>query len=92
VGVSVDHQHVLRRFTEAERVRHPLLSNFGRKMLPAYGALVTDQTSPIFHYAKRAYFVLDRNGVVRWAKVQDNPLDLLQPDEVLKAVRESGAS
>jgi hypothetical protein len=29
--------------------------------------------------------------VVRYAKVQDNPLDLLKPEEVLKALRDSGA-
>lgn len=61
-------------------------------MLPAYGAMVTDEKSPIYRYAKRAYFVIDREGVVRYVKIQDNPLDLLQPEDVLKAVRESGAS
>jgi peroxiredoxin len=61
-------------------------------MLPAYGAMVTDEKSPIFRYAKRAYFVLDREGTVRWVKIQDNPLDLLEPEDVLKALRESGAS
>ena len=60
-------------------------------MLPAYDALVTDNKSPIYHYAKRAYWVVDRNGVVRWAKVQANPLDLLDPAEVLKALKDSGA-
>jgi peroxiredoxin len=61
-------------------------------MLPAYGAMITDEKSPIYRYAKRAYFVIDKDGTVRYAKIQDNPLDLLEPDDVLKAVRESGAS
>jgi len=61
-------------------------------MLPGYGAMVTDEKSPIFRYAKRAYFVIDRQGVVRYVKVMDNPLDLLQPDDLLKALKESGAS
>jgi peroxiredoxin len=61
-------------------------------MLPAYGAMVTDEKSPIFRYAKRAYFIIDREGTVRYIKIQDNPLDLLEPDDVLKALRESGAS
>jgi len=59
-------------------------------MLPAYGAMVTDEKSPIFRYAKRAYFIIDRQGIVRFARVQDNPLDLLEPAEVVKALRESG--
>jgi hypothetical protein len=30
--------------------------------------------------------------VVRYAKVMDNPLDLLQPEDLLKALKQSGAS
>jgi peroxiredoxin len=60
-------------------------------MLPGYDALVTDEKSPIFRYAKRAYYVIDKNGVVRYMKIQDNALDLLDPAEVLKALKDSGA-
>ncbi len=89
--MSADHPATLEAFTKQQNLKHLLLSDFRRQMLPAYGAMVTDDKSPIFRYAKRAYFVIDKNGVVRWAKVQDNPLDLLDPQEVLKALRESGA-
>ena len=91
MGVSADHAATLDAFTKQHPIKYPLLADFGRKMLPAYGALVTDEKSPIFRYAKRAYFVIDRNGVVRYAKVQENALDLLDPAEVLKAFKESGA-
>jgi peroxiredoxin len=60
-------------------------------MLPEYGAMVTDEKSPIYRYAKRAYFVIDRQGIVRFAKVQENALDLLKPEEVLTALKGSGA-
>ena len=73
-------------------LHHLLLSDQRRQMLPAYGAMVTDEKSPIFRYAKRAYFVIDREGTVRFVKIMDNPLDLLEPDAILKAVRDSGAS
>jgi peroxiredoxin len=68
-----------------------LLGDFRRQVLSAYGAMVTDEKSPIFRYGKRAYFVIDRTGVVRYAKIQDNALDLLDPSEVLKALKDSGA-
>ena len=32
--------------------------------------MVTDEKSPIYRYAKRAYFIVDRNGVV---KVREGP-------------------
>jgi peroxiredoxin len=92
VGISVDFASALDAFRKQFNVAHPLLSDQRRQMLPAYGAMVTDEQSPIYRYAKRAYFVLDREGIVRWVKIQDNPLDLLAPEDVLKALRESGAS
>ena len=92
VGVSADHPATLEAFTKQENLHHVLLSDFRRQMLPAYGALETNEASPIYRYAKRAYFVIDKQGTVRWANVQTNPLDLLDPNEVMKAFKESGAA
>ena len=89
VGVSADHVETLEAWQKQNKISYILLSDFRRTMLPAYDALVTDEKSPIFRYAKRAYFVIDKNGVVRWTKVQANPLDLLDPAEVLKALEDA---
>jgi len=86
--VSADIGATLEAFTKQHNLKHLLLSDFRRQMLPAYGAMVTDEKSPIYRYAKRSYFILDRNGVVRWMKIQDNALDLLKPEEVLQALRQ----
>jgi peroxiredoxin len=91
VGVSSDHAATLEAFTKANHIKHLLLSDFGRKMLPAYGLMVTDEKSPVYRYARRAYVILDSKGIVRYVRVQANPLDLLKPDEVLKALKGSGA-
>ena len=91
MGVSADHAATLEAFVKQNNLKHLLLSDFRRAMLPAYGALVTEEASPIYRYARRAYFVIDREGVVRYQKIQANPLDLLDPQEVLKALKESGA-
>jgi peroxiredoxin len=92
VGVSADHAATLQAFADQFKLKHALLSDFRRQMLPAYNAMVMDEKSPIFRYAKRAYFIIDRQGVLRFAKVMDNPLDLLKPDDLLAALKESGAS
>ncbi len=91
MGVSADHPKTLDAFTKTNNLKHLVLSDFRRQMLPAYGAMVTDERSPIYRYAKRAYFILDRQGIVRWMKIQENPLDLLKPDEVLQALKKSGS-
>ena len=92
VGVSADHAATLEAFVKQNPTKQILLSDFRRQMLPQWDAMVTDEKSPIFRYAKRAYFVLDKNGTVKYVKVMQNPLELLNADEVVKAVKESGAS
>ncbi len=91
MGVSADHAATLEAFTKQNGTKHLLLSDFRRQMLPAYGAMETNEQSPIYRYAKRAYFVIDREGVVRYQKIQANALDLLKPEEVLQALKDSGA-
>jgi peroxiredoxin len=92
VGVSADAGATLQAFTKTNDIRYPLLSDFRRQMLPAYGAMVTDEKSPIYRYAKRAYFILDHQGIVRYVNIQDNALNLLSADDVLKALKQSGAA
>ena len=90
MGISADHAATLDAFAKQNPVRHLLLSDFRRQMLPAWGALETNEQSPIFRYARRAYFVVDREGIVRYVNVRTNALDVLKSEEVLKALRESG--
>ena len=92
MGVSADHAATLEAFSKQNNVKHLLLSDFRRQMLPAYGALETNEQSPIFRYAKRAYFIIDRQGVVKFVKVNTNALDLLQPEEVLQALKTAQTS
>jgi peroxiredoxin len=87
VGVSADHAKTLEAFAKQNGTKHLLVSDFRRQMLPAWDAMVTDEKSPIYRYAKRAYFIIDRQGTVRYMKVMTNPLDLLNPDEVLAELK-----
>ena len=94
VGVSTDPGPSLAAWQKANNAggKQILLSDFPRRqMLTAYGALETNEKSPVFRYAKRAYFIIDREGVVRYMKVMANPLELLNPQEVLEALKTSGA-
>ena len=91
VGVSTDHFLALAAWQKAQSSKQLLLSDFRRQMLPVYGAMETNEQSPVYRYAKRAYFIIDKTGTVRFVKVMDNPLDLLNPDEVLKTVKDSAS-
>jgi len=89
VGVSTDHHLALAAWQRDQSSKQLLLSDFRRQMLPAYGAMQTNEASPVFRYAKRAYFIVDKTGTVKFVKVMENPLDLLDPAEVLQAVKAS---
>ena len=88
--MSADHPATLVAFAKQQNTKHLLVGDFRRAVIPQYDAMVTDEKSPIYRYAKRAYFVIDKNGVVKYVKVMDNPLDLLKPEEVLAAVKAAG--
>jgi peroxiredoxin len=88
--MSADHPATLVAFAKQENTKHLLVGDFRRAVIPQYDAMVTDDKSPIFRYAKRAYFVIDKNGVIKFVKVMDNPLDLLNPADVLSAVKAAG--
>ena len=95
MGVSTDPALSLSAWQKENNAagKQILLSDFPRRqMLTAYGALETNAQSPVYRYAKRAYFIIDKTGTVKYIKVMDNPLDLLSADEVLKALKESGTS
>jgi peroxiredoxin len=91
VGISTDHHLALAAWQKANSSTQLLLSDFRRQMIPAYGAMQTDPASPVYRYAKRAYFIIDKTGTVKFVKIMDNPLDLLDPAEVLKAVKASAS-
>ena len=89
MGVSTDHHLALAAWKKDQSSKQMLLSDFRRQMLPAYGAMNMVEASPTYRYAKRAYFIVDKTGTIKFVKVMDNPLDLLDPGEVLKAVKAS---
>ena len=94
VGVSTDPGPSLGAWQKQNNAgKQILLSDFPRRqMLTSYGALETNEQSPVYRYAKRAYFIIDKTGTVKYVKIMNNPLDLLSADEVLKALKDSGAA
>ena len=60
--ISVDSVPTLKEFKAKERMTVDLLSDFKREVSRAYGVLLEDK-----FFAKRAYVLIDREGIVRWA-------------------------
>ncbi len=62
LGISCDSFYALREFKAKERMTIDLLSDVKREASRAYGVLIEE----IFVSA-RAYFLIDKEGVLRWA-------------------------
>lgn len=71
LGVSVDTFFALKAFAEAEQLTFPLLSDFNKDVIRAYGVVNPDMIG-LKDIAKRAVFVIDRGGVVRHQEVLDD--------------------
>ena len=77
MGVSVDSPWSHKAFAADRGIGFPLLSDFGREVTEEYG--VKHEAG----FPKRAYFVIDKEGIVRAKKVEDSPRDQPEVDDVL---------
>lgn len=76
VGISVDSIFTLARFKAAEGLNFPLLSDFNKEVSRQYGALYDTFVLGMEGVSKRAAFVLDGEGIVRYAEVLESAGDL----------------
>lgn len=72
LAVSVDSPFTLEKFKADQQLNFPLLSDFNKSASQAYGALYEDFVFGMKGVSKRAAFVIDKEGVVRYAEVLDN--------------------
>jgi peroxiredoxin len=74
VGISVDPHYALKGFADANKLNFPLMSDYTRKVSEQYCGVYNDFAGmPGFSASKRAVFILDAQGVVRYAWVSDAP-------------------
>jgi glutaredoxin-dependent peroxiredoxin len=71
LGISVDTPFALKAFANAERLQFPLLSDFNKEAIRAYDVVNPDMIG-LKGISKRAVFVIDREGTVRYKEVLDD--------------------
>jgi peroxiredoxin len=67
-GISVDTFFTLKAFHDAQGLTFPLLSDFNKQVIRDYGVYNEDMIG-LHGISKRAVFVLDTDGVVRYREV-----------------------
>jgi len=76
IGISVDSLFVLDRFKKENNLDFNLLSDFNREVSKAYGCLYDTFVFDMQGVSKRSAFIIDREGILRYAEVLESAGDL----------------
>ena len=74
VGISVDGPFANNSFKTANNINFPLLSDFNHEAIKAFGN-IQENFAGVKGYivSKRAVYILDKDGIVQFKWVSDNP-------------------
>ena len=80
LAVSVDSHWSHRAFAEKLNIKYSLLSDFNKEVCKLYGTLRKDG------FSNRAYFIIGKDGMVKFKKVMDNPGNKLENKELFNKI------
>ena len=72
-GISVDSHYTLAKYKQDQNLNFSLLSDFNKEVSAAYGSLYEQFGLNMRGVSKRSAFVIDKEGMVQYAEVLDNP-------------------
>ncbi|MEZ0539479.1 redoxin domain-containing protein [Fibrella arboris] len=72
LALSVDSPFTLAKFKAEQNLPFPLLSDFNKEVSAAYGALYENFVMNMKGVSKRAAFVIDPTGHIKYAEVLEN--------------------
>ncbi len=88
-GISVDSLYSLKKFKEEQSLNFNLLSDFNKTASEAYDSIYESFIFDMKGVSKRSAFIVDQNGIIRYAEVLENSSDI--PDlakikQILKTI------
>lgn len=86
LGISVDSLYTLAKFKEEQGFNFPLLSDFNKEVSKLYNALYDEFSYNMKGVSKRASFVIDRQGIVRYEQVLEKAGDLPDFEAIQKTL------
>lgn len=87
LGISVDSLFTLDRYRKEQELNFPLLSDFNKEVSAAYGTLYDTWIFDMKGVSKRSAFVIDKDGVVRYAEVLESAGDLPDFEKIDETLR-----
>ena len=76
VGISVDSPFTLAKYKEDQQYNFDLLSDFNKEVSQQFGAYYEEFVMGLKGVSKRAAFVVDKSGTIRYAEVLENAGEL----------------
>jgi peroxiredoxin len=89
LGVSVDVLGALQAWAEKLGLTYPLLSDFSRETVKKYGVMIDNPNSAYYRMAERSYFIIDKQGVIRYKRVMEDPRQALDSEEILNSIKQT---
>ena len=81
IGISVDSKHAHKEFAEKLNLSFPLLSDFSKEVCRLYGTLRPEG------FSERAYFLIDKDGIVRFRKIMPSPGERMENGQIIEQIR-----
>jgi peroxiredoxin len=86
LGISVDGTFVQRAFAKANNIPVPLLSDYNREVVRKYDVVLPEFAHGMKETARRAVFVIGKDGIIKYVEVTNSPGDQIKFDALKKAL------
>lgn len=73
LGISVDGTFVQKAFAAANNIKYSLLSDFNKEVIRTYDVVQPEFAHGQKETAQRAVYVIDKEGVIKYVEVTENP-------------------
>jgi len=77
LGISVDSKYSHKEFAKQLKLNFPLLSDFNKEVCKLYGTLRPEG------FSERAYFLIDKDGIVRFKKIMPTPGERMENEQLI---------
>jgi peroxiredoxin len=89
LGISANNTFSQKAFADSLKLEHPLLSDYpDLKVIRSYGVLQHYVIEPSRLVARRAFFLIDQEGIVRGRWLPEKQAELFPSEPILDRVRE----
>ncbi len=87
LGISVDSPYVLKKYKEELNLNFPLLTDFNKQISKAYDCMYEEFYNGLRGVSKRAAFVIDKQGYIRYAEILENANNLPNFEAIIKVLQ-----